>query len=107
MAKKEQVGKVYLIYNKKGEILIRKRTEKGLLSGLYEFPWGDDIKVLKNAKDTSKEITHIFTHIKLTLKIYIVNSDKSPIKDGIFVAPEELDKYALSTLMKKVYAKMA
>ena len=107
LSKKEQIGKVYLIYNKKGEILIRKRTEKGLLSGLYEFPWGDDMKVLKNAKDTGKEITHIFTHIKLTLKIYTVKSDKSPIKDGIFVAQEELDKYALSTLMKKVYAKVA
>jgi len=107
MTKKEQISKVYLIYNKKGEILIRKRTEKGLLSGLYEFPWGDDIKVLKNAKDTGKEITHIFTHIKLTLKIYTIKSDKSPIEDGIFVAPQDLDKYALSTLMKKVYAKVA
>ncbi len=38
LAKKEQHGYVYLIYNDKGEVFIRKRTEKGLLFGLYEFP---------------------------------------------------------------------
>jgi A/G-specific adenine glycosylase len=101
MLKKEQQGNVYLIYNKKGDVLIRKRTQKGLLSGLYEFPWGD--MTFKEAIDSQKEISHIFTHIKLILRIYVIRSDTSPIDDGFFVSPKEFKNYAFSTLMKKVW----
>ena len=101
MLKREQQGNVYLIYNKKDEVLIRKRTEKGLLSGLYEFPWGD--MSFDCATDSGKSISHIFTHIKLTLRIYTVHVDTSPIDDGIFVSPKEFKNYAFSTLMKKVW----
>jgi len=103
ISKKEQNGTVYLIYNSKGDILIRKRTEKGLLSGLYEFPWYDTDNILRNACYTGKNVTHIFTHIKLNLKIYTLKCDNPPISDGFFVPPDDLEKYALSTLMKKVY----
>lgn len=101
MLKREQQSHVYLIYNKKGEVLIRKRIEKGLLSGLYEFPWGD--MNFNSATDSGKNISHIFTHIKLTLRIFVVYSDTSPIDDGIFVNPKEFKNYAFSTLMKKVW----
>ena len=105
VAKKEQTGAVFLIYNKQHEILIRKRTEKGLLSGLYEFPWSVDSFPLLNTKDTGLSITHIFTHIKLTLKIYTLTVEQSPFADGFFVPLNKLDDYALSTLMKKVIKK--
>ena len=101
MLKKTQKCNVYLIYNDKGEVLIRKRTEKGLLSGLYEFPWGN--MTFKEAIDSGKEISHIFTHINLTLRIYTVHSNKKLVTDGIFVAPKDLGNYAFSTLMKKVW----
>ncbi|MBO6282142.1 MAG: A/G-specific adenine glycosylase [Alphaproteobacteria bacterium] len=102
--KKEMFGNVYIIRNKKSEIFIRKRTEKGLLSGLYEFPWGEK-PLLSGATDTGKEVTHIFTHIKLKLKIFTLSLDDPKI-DGTFVTPADLDKYALSTLMKKVWQKI-
>lgn len=105
ITKKEQNGAVFLIYNKQNEILIRKRTEKGLLSGLYEFPWFVNSFPLLNAKDTGLSVTHIFTHIKLTLKIYTLMVDKNPIADGFFIPLQKLDDYALSTLMKKVIKK--
>ena len=103
--KKEQSAYVYLVYNSKGEILIRKRTEKGLLSGLYEFPWNEHPLSINNARNIEKSVTHIFTHIKLTLHIYTAYSDILPIDDGFFVAPNKLNDYALSTLMKKVFIK--
>lgn len=105
LEKKEKHGSVYLIYNSKGEILIRKRTEKGLLSGLYEFPWSDDGILYPNAQDTTNEVTHVFTHFKLTLQIYTLQRDTSPISDGMFVNPETLENYPFSTLMKKVIKK--
>ena len=105
LAKKEQHGYVYLIYNDKGEVFIRKRTEKGLLFGLYEFPWNTDKPVVKGAENTGVKVTHIFTHIKLTLEIYKLAGAKNPCTDGVYVKPSDLKNYALSTLMKKVFAK--
>ena len=103
LEKKEKDGCVYLIYNSKGEVLIRKRIEKGLLTGLYEFPWNDKSVPWAEATSTEKYVTHIFTHIRLTLAVYTLHTDTSPIADGFFINPAELSNYALSTLMKKVW----
>ena len=96
-----------MIQNKKQEIFIRKRTEKGLLSGLYELPWCDEGKLFadKKIKETGKSVTHIFTHIKLNLQICTME-DEHPDFDGFFVAAEKLSTYPFSTLMKKVFKKI-
>lgn len=96
-------GYVYIIKNKEGKILIRKRTEKGLLSGLYEFPWSEE-KLYKNATETNQSVCHIFTHINMNLKICELDCD-SVCSDGFFVLPQNLNKYAFSTLMQKVIKK--
>ncbi len=103
MEKKVKQGYVYLIKNAAGEIFIRKRTEKGLLSGLYEFPWSED-KIYQQAQETGLEISHVFTHFKLTLQICSLSAETAP-SDGIFVALDALSDYPFSTLMKKVYKK--
>ena len=102
-AKKEKHGSVYLICNRKGDVLIRKRMEKGLLSGLYEFPWRDEgnYPELNNAVDTGREVIHVFTHFKLTLRIYRVQREQ-PFADGFFTTFSDLGSYPFSTLMKKV-----
>ena len=107
-AKKEKNGSVCLIFNAKGEILIRKRSEKGLLSGLYEFPWTDEGSLpFDGLNDTGLNVFHVFTHIRLNLEIYVlhINSDIPPVADGFFTAIEKLSDYPFSTLMKKVCAK--
>ncbi len=96
-------GYIYIIKNKEGKVLIRKRTEKGLLSGLYEFPWSEE-RLFKNAKETNQSVTHIFTHINMNLKVCELKSDCA-CSDGFFVFPRDLDKYAFSTLMQKVIKK--
>ena len=105
-AKKEKTGRVYMIRNKDDKLLIRKRTEKGLLSGLYEFPWTDceTEPLFSGSVNSGLTITHIFTHFKLTLKIFTLTSD-SGFENGRFVAPQDMKNYAFSTLMKKVYQK--
>lgn len=104
LPKKEKNGRVYLINDANGNIFIRKRTEKGLLSGLYEFPWSDneDAPVPAGAKDSGLQISHVFTHFKLTLKIFMLTTEK-PSFDGCFIVPQNLQNYPFSTLMKKVY----
>lgn len=97
----EKKGFVYLIFNSKKEIFIRKRTEKGLLSGLWEFPWDDNLTPHPNTQKTDNSVTHIFTHIKLTLQISICHTNTLPMK-GVFVLPSRLQNYPMSTLMKKI-----
>lgn len=105
-AKKEKNGRVYLFYDGEGRIFIRKRTEKGLLSGLYEFPWTDDETTapFSQTEDTGLKISHIFTHFKLNLKIFTAQNALPPQNDGLFVRPQDLADYPFSTLMKKVYS---
>lgn len=101
--KKEKKGFVYLIVNSGGQIFIRKRAEKGLLSGLYEFPWSEK-QIYAAAENTGKSISHVFTHFKLVLQIYTIQTD-TPDTEGLFIRAEDLSKYPVSTLMRKVAAK--
>lgn len=104
LAKKVKHGSVYLIYNKSGKIFIRKRTEKGLLSGLYEFPLSETGELFKefSPHNTKLEISHVFTHFKLTLNVYTIQAEQMPIA-GQFIPLCALGEYPFSTLMKKVY----
>lgn len=103
LEKKAKYGHVYLITNDAGEIFIRKRTEKGLLSGLYEFPWSDREELFKEAatKDSGREVSHVFTHFKLILKVHYFKAQTVAF-DGQFVSIASLKDYPFSTLMKKV-----
>ena len=100
LPKKEKNGYVYLITNKQHEVYIRLRSEKGLLSGLYEFPWGED-ELFPQAMKTGKHVVHIFTHFKLTLNICTITLDHIS-GDGFFIPINKLSDYPMSTLMKKV-----
>jgi len=98
--KKNISGQVYIFQNSQGEYLIRQRTEKGLLHGLWEFPW---IKgPLLNNKHTT--VTHVFTHFRLTLQI-IHKEPPFHITNGLWVNPNNLKQYPWSTLMQKVLKK--
>ena len=99
-------GNVYIIYNSKGEIFIRQREGKGLLSGLYEFPWGEEKLFLEqNPQDTNQEVSHVFSHFKLILHIYKIITTQISEK-GEWVKVDDLAKYPFSTLMKKVGKKV-
>jgi len=100
---KSKSGRVYLITNKRGDVFMTKRPGRGLLSGLYEFPWTDDGSRIFKAdwRDIGASVSHTFTHFKLNLKIQTLSADRVPM-DGKFVRPSDLSKYPMSTLMKKV-----
>lgn len=103
-----QRGYVFWIENKKGEILIRKRTEKGLLSGLAELPWNMNQTFPFNADwhITDKTVKHVFTHFDLTLTIVKTRIDALPDgNDGAFVSAKNFSDHPFSTLMKKVIKK--
>lgn len=101
LEKNEKRGFVYLIRNSAGQLFIRKREEKGLLSGLYEFPWSET-PLYTEAENTGKSISHVFTHFKLVLQICTLQVEK-PSTDGIFIRSEDFSRYPVSTLMRKVF----
>jgi len=103
LQKKDVNGYVYIIKNKKGEIYIRKRTEKGLLNGLYEFVWSEN-KLFDDSRESKNTVKHVFTHINMRLKICEVTREM-PDFDGFFVSIKDLKNYAFSTLMQKVMKK--
>lgn len=102
--KKKFDGYVHIIQNKKGEYFIQKRGEKGLLNGLYEFPWTKEKDPLFNAtwEIGDKTISHTFTHFHLTLTPIFLTKDDYEEKDGFYVKKSDFKLYPFSTLMKKV-----
>mgnify|MGYP002784764075 CR=1 FL=1 len=108
LAKKKRpalTGQVYVVQDKDGRYYLQKRPEKGLLAGLYEFPsCGWQKNALPDWLDTTEAeykgvITHVFTHLELTLEVYHLTLD---VKKTDWVAAVDLKDYALPTLMKKV-----
>ncbi len=101
LKKKNITGLVYLYQNAKGEYLIRQRTEKGLLHGLWEFPWHED-SLLPGKHPT---ITHVFTHFKLTLQV-IYEKPSFHVPNAVWIKQANFGQYPFSTLMNKVIRKI-
>ncbi len=114
--KRKQVEKtVFLFITKEGKVAIEKREEKGLLSGMYQFPNVDaflDEKAIKeNAKKWNlkvnqiaflKDAKHVFTHIDWYMKGFKVLVEAENEK-YLWVSMEELkEKYALPTAFQKM-----
>lgn len=105
----EKQGLAYCILNHKQQILLRKRPETGLLAQLWEVPhtgWEADTLPahIQGLQQTEHgEITHIFTHFKLTLAVKTVYTPKAlNLTAGEWVNLADLHQKPLPTLMKKV-----
>ncbi len=93
------------------EVAIRKRPEKGLLSGLYEFPntegfltaeeavrfvEAEGFEALKVRK--LRDARHLFTHVTWLMEGYEIRVSPGSVRRGdcLFVRPDELKRdYAL------------
>lgn len=113
--RKEEEKTIFLFTSSDGKIAIKKRTEKGVLAGMYEFPntnkkiENEDLKQVLNQwklKATNieyiGEYQHIFTHITWKMKAYKITV-KRKNKEFIWVSKEQLEsEYALPTAFKKI-----
>ncbi|MBR1945011.1 MAG: A/G-specific adenine glycosylase [Alphaproteobacteria bacterium] len=109
LKKETKAGYVFWIENENKEVLLRKRTEKGLLSGLTELPWNTDksFPFEANWKVTKKTVRHVFTHFDLTLTIVRTVISRLPENsDGFFSPIDQFKEFPFSTLMKKVVKKI-
>ena len=116
-------GIIYWLENARGEVLMHRRPDKGLLGGMLAFPstgWDapNDTPLLarlsggaqggkgarKIWRDVDGEVVHVFTHFRLVLKIKRADAPKNFRKPAAheWVALRDLPHRALPSVMQKV-----
>ncbi len=95
------------------KIAIGKRSENGLLSGLWELPNGScetappvrlqEIGILQAEISPMKVQRHIFTHVEWHMDCYFVRVLQKIPSDLLWLTKEETEKYALPSAFKKIY----
>lgn len=116
--KPRRYGKVFFIRNKKGEVLIQKRLEKGLYQGMYQLPttdWVDSRRAaatlppppgLHKAANKKVSVRHSFTHFDLELEIWegtVPETAATTLPQSRWIKPDTRDDFALPTLMTKAW----
>jgi len=84
---------VYFVLNN-GRLALRKRAEKGLLAGLYEYPnetgepsW----QISGKSKPQSLTAKHIFTHIEWRMTAVVIRTGEETLPDGwVWASAQEL-----------------
>jgi A/G-specific adenine glycosylase len=114
----ERHGVAFLITREDGAVLLRRRSDKGLLGGMMEVPstaWAaaapndpaSEAPLQAQWTRTGKAIEHTFTHFHLTLAIWAARVARDcPLPDEhyAFVPAQDLAGEALPTVMRKVIA---
>jgi len=114
-AKPVRHGIAFWVAREDGQVLLRRRAEKGLLGGMMEFPsteWRSGDWSWEEARPLAPapgvrwlllpgQVRHTFTHFQLCLSVARGRVNGRPPK-GVWCPPGRLDRHALPTVMKKV-----
>ncbi|OUR77742.1 A/G-specific adenine glycosylase [Alphaproteobacteria bacterium 46_93_T64] len=128
-AKPTKMASILWIENSDGEVLMRRREEKGLLGGMMEFPSTDwelvaefetvgpgqlqslidelGMNALGSVDKTAELVKHTFTHfhLKLLPQILFVRANDLAASNHLrWIHPSKFTEIALPTLMAKVFA---
>jgi A/G-specific adenine glycosylase len=117
-ARPHRKGAAFFAQAADGSILLRTRPPRGLLGGTLELPgtpWSVDYAPDEAASGAPFAapwrlapgiVEQVFTHFSLALNVYLVRLAGAPAPhEGCFwVAPDEIEGAALSSLMRKAVA---
>ena len=94
-ARKIEERTVYLLFYQ-GKVALRRRPDKGLLAGLWEYPNELAGEVPAGAEVCCKG-KHIFTHIEWHMQAVVLNADSEDLPEGwVWASKRDLDsKYAV------------
>ncbi len=108
----EELSVFFIVHE--GKIAVHKRTEKGLLSGLWQLPnapkevapvvalqnWG----IMEGDITTMKGYHHLFTHIKWQMDVYYVVAKEVVESDFTWLTQEAMEaEFALPSAFKKAW----
>jgi A/G-specific adenine glycosylase len=106
-------GAAFVAIRADGAILLRRRADKGLLGGMTEVPgteWSGRTETSLDAaplsadwKRVSGDVTHVFTHFRLELRIYRadIGMRRKPPAGSWWASPQSLPDEALPGVMRK------
>lgn len=106
-------GAAFVALNRQGAVLLRKRSERGLLGGMAEVPttgWsaradgdaGVGAAPFPAAWVKMGVVSHVFTHFSLDLAVYRAEADRAPPEGCWWSTPAAIPHEALPTVIKKV-----
>ena len=111
--KRRKEEKTILILSCNGKIAIEKRAQKGLLSGMYQFPNTEGFCTEEELKAEFQPLKisflgkakHIFSHIEWYMQGYFLEMAE-PSEKYLWVTPQELtEQYALPTAFQPFWKK--
>ncbi|MEM8937217.1 MAG: A/G-specific adenine glycosylase [Pseudomonadota bacterium] len=108
-------GVAFALFNGRGDILLERRPEKGLLGGMLGLPgtrWEPTLMNKEAGAPTTVDwaqagkITHVFTHFRLELDVYRARAPKGFRKPSTMVWMKP-DEAKLPTVMRKAVEVLA
>ena len=118
-ARPQRFGALFVLSDREGRVLLRRRPASGLLGGMTEAPgtawreqpWPEPEALAQAPADTVwrrlGSVPHVFTHFALTLDVYAGSVARVPaalLEQGFLRAPDALASEALPSLMRKCLA---
>lgn len=110
--KPTRFGSAYYGVRRDGSVLLERRPERGLLGGMLGFPstqWAEtrpepQAPAPADWVRADRDVTHVFTHFRLELTIYVaILDDNVNSNAGEFVPRDSFSSQALPTVFRKVY----
>lgn len=114
-ARPDRRAAMFWLENPAGEVWLRKRPAEGLLGGMTELPstpwqegdWPDASDLHAHApihtdwQQVDGEAEHVFTHFRLSMRVYRGRVSGPLDADGFWVARKDFAAHALPTVIKK------
>ena len=112
--KLKKYSRAYILHNEKNEIIIRKRSSKGMLALMLEVPndnWVINknklvcdkiIDKIKNKMFSKGSIEYSFSHFDLEIEVFYILVKKNIFKDQKWLKISNINNVELPTVMKKI-----
>ncbi|MEN3185467.1 MAG: A/G-specific adenine glycosylase [Atribacterota bacterium] len=112
---RETVEAVIVFYHRDGQVLVRKRPEKGFFGGLWEFPWQEnaslDELIFKHGLSSGSvpewvgEIDHGYCNRQVKARIFFIDVNGWPLSLGGYVWKhiDHLEQYPFSSFHRKAF----
>lgn len=114
LQKRKKYSRAYIFFNEKKEILVRKRSSKGMLASMLEVPndnWVQNKNKLsqdkivhktKNKMYSKGSIEYSFSHFDLETEVFFIKVKKNMFKDQKWIKKSNINKSSFPTVMKKI-----